>query len=291
MRLTDWLGTFCANHEYGISARTQAEYGYAIRSLARFLGRPPLLTDLADSAISAWIDHLRATRSPHTARTQRGSVLTLWRAAWLADLVPQPPRRVRRLRMPEPTPEAWTAEQVACLANLAGELPGRVRFRPIRTGPHLEAFIRVAWDTGFRLGDILALRPQDIASDGRIDIRQHKTGRRHVVRLWPDTVAAVANTLRDEPRERVFPLGRRWYQTRIRDLARQLGLSGSVKWLRRSVATAAEIEGGYGTRMLGHSDGRTLRWYLDRRAVEAVVAPRLVAREMARGRIPLRTHD
>lgn len=275
MFLRHLVTLYASDHDYGISPGARAQLLYAVGSLERHLGRPAEVADLTDATVNGWIDAMRAVRSPHTVRSQRGSVLTLWRWAWQEGHLDQPPRKVRRLRMPQPAPHAWTAGQVTRLVQRAAKLPGRVRGSAIRRGPHLVAWLRVAWDSGLRLGDQHALRAPEIAQDGRLDCVQHKTGLRVVVRLWPDTVAVVADTLADAPREVIFPFAKRWYQKQVANLAAAEGLAGSHKCIRRGVGTAAEVAGGYGSQMLGHADARTLRYYFDRDQLEPVVAPRL----------------
>lgn len=281
MNLKNLVDRYAESHDYGIAPESVRQLRYAVAALAGHLGRAPATADLTDATVNAWIDARRAVRSAHTVRTQRGSILTLWRFAWLQDLVPDPPKKIRRLRMPAPDPHGWTCDHVGRLTELAAQLPGRIRHHGMRRGIHMAAFVRLAWDTGFRLGDCLALRGSDIAPDGRIDVAQSKTGVRQCVRVWPATVALVADTLADAPRQVIFPCARRWYQRETSRLARAAGLGGSVKWIRRGVGTAAEIAGAYGSRMLGHADPRTLRFYLDRAALEPVVAPALGGHESA----------
>jgi len=276
MRLSELLRQYAAQHDYGVAGTTLSQYRYALTSLKKHLGHDPTTADLTDSAITGWVDWLRDHRSPHTARTQRGSVLTLWRWAWMADVVDQPPKRVRKLRMPAPAPESWSAEDVARLIGQAEQVPSQFRGLSLSRSYHLVAFLRVAWDSGLRLGDVLRIKPVEVQPDGRLDVVQHKTRVRQTIRLWPETVAAIGETMADEPdRELIFPLAARRYQEWIARLARQCELRGSVKWIRRGVGTAAEVEGGYGSKMLGHTDQRTLRFYLDRSAIEPAVAPRI----------------
>lgn len=276
MNLDEFLSQFAGQHEYGIRPNTFDQYRFAIKSFSRFLGRPATTEDLAEPIVNPWVDWLAGHRSPHTCRTQRGSILSLWRAAWQEDIVPAPPKRVRRMRMPPAAPVAWHSDDLAVLIARAEALPGRFRGTNMRRAVHVEAFLRCGWDTGLRLGDLQTIRVSQIRRDGRLDVIQSKTGTRQLVRMWPETTAALLATISDDPeRDRVFPMVRRTYQQIVGQLARAAGRPGSIKQIRRGVATAAEISGGYGSRMLGHVDGRALRYYLDRSALEPVVAPRL----------------
>jgi integrase len=157
----------------------------------------------------------------------------------------------------------------------AESVQGLFRGFPIRRGPHLSSLVRCLWDSGLRMGDCLRLDPDEISPRG-VQVIQHKTGVEVVCWLSRGTLEAIDATMRDQPdRRRIWPLAKRTYQEWVGWLVARAGLRGSVKWLRRSAATAAEGERpGDGQRLLGHTRGdTTVRYYLDPRLLQREVRP------------------
>lgn len=278
MLLLDLVGHYTENHVYGVSSGHAKQLRYSVAIFAGWLGRQPELEDLRDDQLSAYVDWLRERYRPDTARTQRGNLLCLWRHAFAWQLVDQEPRRVRRLRMPPRRPAAWSPIEIWRLAEEAGRVRGVFRGSVIRRGPNLRALVLCAWATGYRLGDLLRLAPDDVGADRIIRIDQHKTGVPAVRMLDEQTWLAVACTVADDPeRARIWSLGAGTYQAWVRRLQDRVAVRpGSIKWIRRAVGTVCESQRGDGSAMLGHTDRATLRFYVDlSQLVQPLAAPSL----------------
>lgn len=275
MDLSDLIRQYCDDHLYGVSDDYRKQLGYAVTIFSGWLARPATVADLSKPTLNRYVDWLRESYAAHTARTQRGSILCLWRYAVDQDLTTQSPVGVRRLRMPPKRPVAWTPREVYVLEQAAARVSGRFRGSPIRRGPNLRALVLTAWDTGFRLGDLLRLAPADVISQ-TIAIDQHKTGVPVTRTLYDETWLAVACTVADQPeRLLIWPLEERTYQDWIQRLREKIPVRpGSMKWIRRAVATACEASQiGDGTRMLGHLQSDTAVWYLDRAQLDRPFQP------------------
>ena len=265
---------------------------HTLRQFVKWLGRDPRLDELNDELLSRWVVHLQATLAPKTAHGRRGDILGLWRDAFETDKTGkiQMPKRIRRVRVPDPEPESWTAEEVAKLIAAARSIEGF--FRPeyrkweiIERATYLEAIIRAAWETGLRRGDLLSLRWEQIGKDGTVAKSQVKTGILHAGQLSPETMALMTKLNRNPPlqwpdapapRSRggrsAWGLG--YWLARIRDLA-GLGKRGALQKIRRSAATDVAIhQPGMETRFLGHTNPKADRFYIDKKRLpHAAVSP------------------
>jgi len=277
--LLDLVPRYCDQHPYGVSRGYRDQLRYSVLILSTWLKHEATLADCSDDQLSLWVDFLRGKYSPDTARTQRGNVLTIWRWAFETRLTDAEPRRVRRVRIPPRRPIAWTPIEVARLADEAGRMPGRWRGTKIRRGPNLRALVLADWSLGIRLGDLLRVRCASVAESRVVEIRQHKTGVPVVATLSEIAWLAIACTVADEPaRDLVWPQADNTYQTWIRTLRARIPIRpGSIKWIRRAAATAAEREHpGDGSRVLGHLRADTARYYLDRSQLDRpIVVPAL----------------
>jgi integrase len=257
---------YVADHLYGVSDGHRKQLGYSVVIYSTWLKTPATVEDLTREKVNTYVDWLRNKYAPDTARTQRGNLLCLWRYAVEHNLTTASPIGIRRLRMPQRRPIAWTPREVSALADAAGRVSGRFRGTTIRRGPNLRAFILTAWDTGYRLGDLLILAPSKLYTT-TVSIVQHKTQVEAVREISEATWLSVASTVGDDPaRDLIWPACRSTYQDWIRRLLKIAPVRpGSIKWIRRGVATAAEAASpGAGTRALGHTRSDTAVWYLDR---------------------------
>lgn len=275
MQLPALIRVYVDEHEFGVSDGHRQQLGYAVAIFSTWLGREATTQDFDRRTVNRYVDYLRSKYRPDTVRTQRGNLLLLWRYALQEGIVESSPEGVRRQRVAYRRPTAWTPGEVARIAQEAGRIPGRFRDTPIRRGPNVRSLVLAAWDTGLRLGDLLRLSPADV-SHRIVSVVQQKTGwpvRRELTEI---TWLACACTVADSPdRSAVWPLRAKCYQDWIHRIVQRLPVRpGSLKWIRRAVATAAEAaEPGGGTRMLGHLDPRTARWYLDRDQLDQPYCP------------------
>lgn len=213
------------------------------------------LDALSDEHANAWIDGLRAARSPKTVKAYRSSLLSVWRFAWDCRLVETPPLRVKTVKVPRQPPTAWTIDEIRLLLAACHKLCHRQRRR------WALAFIHVTWSTGLRATDVYRVRLEDLAPDGTLRMSQHKTGDGIAVTLSPVAIAALGRVGGQVPRRSRESLSRLF-----RDLVEISGVrAGTARWLRRSAASYYERERpGCGAKFLGHrTPGMAERHYFD----------------------------
>jgi len=260
------------------SEKTRKQYRFAIANYAEFLTHDPLLSDLNDDNVTEFVGWLRDVRSlhPRTVNDRRGRINSLWR--WLAD------RGVVKLRptncglvVPTRTPDAWSQEDLRQLLRACYESPGSVGGVPLAT--FWVAFHGLAWDTGARTSELLALRWEWFDRSRpewlRVPASARKGGRFDATyRLMPDTLAVL------EPFRRPEGLILQWdsCESRFYQLYRELLIRAGLpsnryckpQRLRRSHASWLQSAGGDATASLGHqSPAVTRRAYLD----PAVISP------------------
>lgn len=249
-------GVYCLTHEIGIE--TQRQYEIAVRLFERWSGGPVALVDLDPLRVSAWLRDLAETRAPATVRAKRTQVMSLWRAAADDGLCQPPMRRVRSVRVPMPDPVAWRYDEVCHLVTACSRLK-RVHRCGLRRSAWWELAIRVAWDTGLRWGDMIALRVDQIGEDGLVRLQQSKVRRPLMTRLAPSTLALARRTLDECPRGVLLPWtgSHETFSRQLRHLVRLACVrDGRWKWLRRGSATDVELhEPGAATAHLGHRPG------------------------------------
>jgi integrase len=259
MLLHDYLVRYNRTHD--ISSGTYTHYHWVLRSFERLNGHPVHISELTGDAVDSWLIRLRDLgRSPWTIKQRKISLLVIWRAAWMEHLAP-PLDPVRRLRPLHHSPTAWTLAEVRTLIATAESYPVRSAWTA--------TLVRVGYDTGARLGDLLTIRVGQITTN-LLRLVQHKTGRPVCLRLRPQTIQAVADhTVGQSPTALVWPLwGRREaFYRHFRRVVSSSGIRpGTFRWLRRTAATQLErVSPGRGTELLGHASRATTEaWYLDR---------------------------
>jgi hypothetical protein len=229
---------------------------WSVGRYARHLGRPATVDDLTDGAVSGWLAAECDRMAPGTLAGHRTRLLCLWRWAARRGLVVGP-GDVRRCRVPEPCPEAWTADEVGRLLAACPQLGA--------AGPWFAATIAAAWDSGLRRSDLRGLARWQIGPVIRL-ARQRKTGYSHEPRLRPDTVAAVLALPGDHPL--ACPWGPRRYGALWARLRRLAGIDGrgGCQRLRRSGATDVACQEGLeaASEFLGHRTAGMVWWYVDR---------------------------
>jgi len=101
---------------------TLRQYVIVADLVERWAGRPVRLDELDEQSVSEWLRDYSATVKPHTVKGKKSMLLALWRAAADDGLASEPTaRRVRRVRVPELVPTAWTKTEVEqLLATVAG---------------------------------------------------------------------------------------------------------------------------------------------------------------------------
>jgi integrase len=236
-----------------LASASQYQHRHVLALFCHWLGRDPPLRDCDDDLVNAFLQDAADRYAAATVRRFRIYLGTSLRSA-ARDGLAQWPIHLRRIRVPDKLPEAWTIQQVRQLLDAC---PG------VRHGDWLDAMIRVIWDTGLRCSDARQLAWEEI---DRRYVMMRKTGQPLLIRLRPETLAALRQLpARDRPLDRGSP---RQHYVWWRALCLAAGVPhGGPQRLRRSAATYVELEHpGAATAFLGHkSSDLARRHYLDPR--------------------------
>lgn len=272
------------------AASTRYKYSLSLRYYAEFLRREPLLTDLEDSQVTECCGWLLRTRklSPASVSKFRDCICAAWRFGArkrIEGITAEPD--VPEIVEPKRIPVAWTRDELARLWGYISRMPGDVAGIP--ASDWFCSLHAVLWDTGERIGAILATEWQQVdLHDGWIVVRaETRKGclADKLSRLHPATVELLER-IRLPQRKLVWP----WPWNRF-SLWRQYGQildraglpSGRERkfhCLRKSCASHITALGGNAQEALGHSDARTTRdHYIDPRIAgqqfPADILPRL----------------
>jgi site-specific recombinase XerD len=216
-----------------------------------------LTVERIDAYLTGALGHLAAS----TVHNHRRMLNTLRKAA-LRDglLVDECTRPLRRVKFDLPLVRAWSHQEIAALLAVAAKMPGGSKRCPYKT--LLPAWILVAYSSGLRLGDMLAIR-HDALRGNRLAVIQRKTRQPHVVVLDEAAIHAISRLPRCGHRIFGDLIGRSQMIRTMRRLVKQASLPGSGKYLRRASATYAELAGIDATGHLGHLTPDMKRRYLD----------------------------
>jgi len=274
----------------GVKATTLEQYRIAAELFERWAGGPIRLDELDERSLSGFLRDYAATAAPDTVRSKRNSVLALWRAAADDGLCDEPVgRRVRRCCVPETVVEAWNKAEVEQLLEAAARLPRRHRCG-LRRSEWWPLAIRVAWDSGLRWADQVAIPVSAVRPDGLVSVRQSKTGKVATFQFSPSTMAALRASLERCPRSLVipWPASGETFRDQVTTLVRKAGIrAGTWKWIRRGSGSDVELqERGAGHLHLGNTKAVFDRNYADRSIIgRSIPSPReLVVEAFARER-------
>lgn len=221
---------------------------------------PWTVADLRPERIDAYLTEALAHLSPSTVANHRRMLGTLMRFAASEGLVDRSiPRPLRRVKRPPPAPRAWSHAEIIQLLETCKQLPGG---RKCRHATLLRAWILVAYSTGLRLCDLLAIRWDQMRGQ-RILVRQHKTGQPHCVYVDDNAMEALKFLPKNGPRIFGDLICRDKLLAQMRLLVKLSGIPGSTKFLRRSGATYCEISGKDARTHLGHKTAAMKVHYLD----------------------------
>ena len=161
---------------------------------------------------------------------------------------------------------AWTQKEVIRLFRQATLCTGT-----FQTGCseklYWQTFILIGYETGIRFGDILGLSVEQVRGN-RLYITHSKTGVASAKLISKDATAHLYKMINISTDDTVlgWALSRKHVSLKFRRLVRRAGLTGTIKYLRRSGATHCEqAQPGSATRFLGHISGQALarRSYID----------------------------
>lgn len=241
-------------------------HGTSMRRTIKLLGEQGVVRadQLTASSVTKMCDSIQ--RSSSTKANHRRTALTLWRHAvrqgWGTGPVEARPVRVRL-----PVVRAWSEGEIIRLLKFVKSSCGDMRSgapKPV----FWRAFVLLGYESGLRLGDLLELRLADF--DQGFHSLMSKTSKTEELvnrQLSAACAAAVHDLLLHSPDDRLFAwaLSRRHVKAQFTKLVFGAGLTGSVRWLRRSGATACEAQApGSASRFLAHrSPGVAGKHYVD----------------------------
>lgn len=228
-----------------VKPSTLYQYQIAADLFERWAGGPIILEQLDEKSLSAWLRDYAATHKPDTVRSKRNSILALWRAAADDGLCDDPVgRRVRRCSVPESVVEAWTKAEVEQLLATAATLKRRHRCGLSRAEWWTLA-IRVAWDSGLRWADQVAIPVSAVRPDGWTTVRQAKTSKVATFQFSASTMAALRESLDRCPRSLVipWPASGETFRDQVTTLVKKAKVrAGTWKWLRRGSGSDVELQ-------------------------------------------------
>jgi integrase len=269
MFLSDYVEAYLLQVQVGATYANQLRC--TVRVFDRWLGRTVRVDEMSDDLVNRWILWLQGRGlSPATVRNQRGNLLALWRSAFQDGMIENEPKRIRKVRVPDYIPVAFSEQDATNLLLAAAQMRGFDPGTGLLRSAWWRAFVLTAWDTALRLGDLLTLTTDEIRSDGLIVRRLAKTGRIHAAQLSVEAMNAIEAL--NSPGPAVFPLGvkRDTFYNHFRKLAGRAGVTGTSKFLRRGSATACEkIVPGSAMAHLGHkTPGLAYKHYVDPRQLQ-----------------------
>ena len=236
----------------GIGDRTVTLYRYSLDAWAEMLGRPPCLDDCDETAVARFLSYRGRHRSPATVAKDRAQIVALWSFAAKRGLVTKWPE-VRRIKVPERVPEAWTAEE----------------FRRL-----------LAYDTAERVSAMRHLRWCDVRDEDVIFRAETRKGNtRDICRQIGDHTRDAIDAIREPRRDLVFPWdrGESYLWKRLGIIQRRAGLPDDRRSkfhrIRRTTASFYAAAGHSAQQLLDHSSPAVTRRYLDPRIVRSIAAP------------------
>lgn len=271
MQLADLLGLYIASHD------CSARYVESLRRTARQAGACGIKTvgDLDPQHVNKFLANL--STAAVTRQNVRRELLTLWRWAFDEGHTEVPPLRVMRIRAVARPVEAWSMKDMQRMLALAEKDDTKVSVRgSMRVRDYLPGWIVIAYDSGLRFGDMLALRGTNFRN-GAVCGTAHKTGKALVRPLSKYSCEWAQRLLDQSPDGSLFS----WFLTRRRAIVtmRQFldrnNMHGSSKFLRRACATYIEAQApGNAWRYLQHSVPTLVqRHYVDSSLLDCPAGP------------------
>lgn len=232
---------------------------YCCRKFCEWLGCDPGIDGLDRQPVNEFLVHLQSLgRKPDTVSGYRCAIMVVWNEAYHAGDNQNPPLRVRKIRTPRHTIEAFTHDDIrkllAFVAALADYFPNGVRRADFWVGA-----INSAYSSGLRRGDLLRLTREQIDTQGVARVLQNKTQYPITVCVSGAALAAI-DRMRVDGRALPWPYHANALSRQFRRLAKAAGVRGQFRWLRRSAGSYAERDcPGNGSRILGHRSERIFR--------------------------------
>ena len=262
----------------------------ACRSLEHSHGQPLAVAELSKDIMLHWLARRKTEVKPKTMRREQGSILTLWRFAYVEGWHLADPDRLRipLIRVPRKIATAWHLSELERWLAACDQIKGAMRGMSISKAAWWRSYILFLYDTAARPSAALQVTTTDVdLKHGCVLLRAEasKTGMDTISHLSDQTIKAMQ--IHFEPlRPMAFPWPytprRIWYVYKA--ISRKAGLPTdryhSLGCMRRTAASQAAAHGSVdlAQRMLGHtSPETTLRYYID---------PRIATRQTAMDVLP-----
>ena len=232
-----------------IAARAiSAAYRRQILSIAARVG------EVSSRRLNEYLVRRLEQVSGMTARNERTICLCVWRWAYNAELIDVAPRGIGKLRARRRPTKAWTIDAIKKLLAATKEHDGQRLRSGADRGVFLRCWILLAYETGARLGDVMAFRREHL-NDDVLAWTQSKTGDPLTRPLTPACLTAIDAMLAGSTNGTIlgWVCCKRHAMRTMRELIDSCGMEGTGKWLRRSGATHCEMQqAGSGRLHLGH---------------------------------------
>jgi integrase len=272
-----------ANERYavlkGLRERTVHMINETIDRLEEFLQRPATLEDFTDLTMARFL-RWRATTprkgrlaSPATVAKDKSHLSSLASLAARKRLIPEfidfP-----RLKVPTRPPRGYTVEEVSAIIRESRHCYGKVG--PVPAAWLFMTLVRACWETGERVGGLLAVRWGEVDLERRVitvlgETRKDRTTT--IERQISGELAAWLTTQRRGDNCLVWPWLENRKQDSIYQILRKICARSGVTprgfhAIRKASGSYVKAGGGDATEHLGHASARTTqKHYLDTRIV------------------------
>ena len=276
MLLTDFLRDIYVPLK-GISAQTEFLYSLTIAAFGKSLGRPAQLSDLEELAVARFLAARLRERKPATVAKDRSQIRALWELAARRNLVSVWPT-IQRIKVPERVPEAWFVGEMTRILDAASK--ENAWYCGIPAALWWRALLLVCYDTGERIGSVMALKWSDVREGYVIYRAENRKGRTRDIlrRVSPETLRALT-AINTGTCASVFPWPRTksylWRRLEIILIRAGLPSDRTCKFhkIRKTTASYSEAAGLSAQDVLDHSDPKVTKKYLDPRIVTTKAAP------------------
>lgn len=277
--LAELLDLYVARKLMDGSPETIRQYNNALDHLTAFIGRMPVLDDLAAPVIEGCMRAMKATGSaPRTCNKLRACFNALGRFAAMRRLVHEFPD-YQRMKEPVRAPAAWSIEQLQQLWDAYAHGTGEIGFVPAPL--FWRSLHSILWDSAERIEAVKSLPWECVdlkLGYATFRAETRKGGRADAVhKLHPQTVELLDQMRRLQRKASPAPalvlpwtLGKGTIYYHFGKIVAAAGLPTGrdcmFHRIRKSAATHFEALGGDATALLSHADARTTkRHYIDTR--------------------------